>query len=103
MIGYIGQGSESPLLHQDVFYSNFSINLISSSFNILKNRKWRIYFFTNIVEKINNKNFKGIEFDTFENKANSNKFKKLPQKWIKGTNAIGIITKSNKGLMLVVI
>ena len=45
-------------------------------------------------EKLNNKNFKGVEFDTFKNEAGSNKFKISPQKWIKETNAIGIISKS---------
>ena len=45
-------------------------------------------------EKLNNKNFKGVEFDTFENEAGSNKFKMSPQKWIRETNAIGIISKS---------
>lgn len=43
---------------------------------------------------MNNENFKGAEFDTFKNEARSNKFKISPQKWIKETNAIGIISKS---------
>src|SRR5574344_1351864 len=47
-------------------------------------------------ESINNENFKGVEFDTFKNEAGSNKFKISPQKWIKETNAIGIISKSGK-------
>ena len=45
-------------------------------------------------ESINNKDFKGVEFDTLKNEAGSNKFKISPQKWIKETNAIGIISKS---------
>ncbi len=45
-------------------------------------------------EKLNNKDFKGVEFDAFKNEAGSNKFKRSPQKWIKETNAIGIISKS---------
>ena len=45
-------------------------------------------------EKLNNENFKGVEFDTFKNEAGSNKFKISPQKWIKETNAIGIMSKS---------
>ena len=45
-------------------------------------------------ESIHNENFKGVEFDTFKNEAGSNKFKISPQKWIKATNAIGIISKS---------
>ena len=45
-------------------------------------------------ESINNNNFKRVEFDAFENEAGSNKFKVSPQKWVKETNAIGIISKS---------
>ena len=45
-------------------------------------------------ESLNNKNFKRGEFAPFENQAGSNKFKMSPQKWIRETNAIGIISKS---------
>ena len=45
-------------------------------------------------ESIHNENFKGVEFDTFKNEAGSNKFKISPQKWIRKTNAIGMISKS---------
>lgn len=45
-------------------------------------------------EKLNNKDFKGHEFTTFENSAGRNSFYMSPQKWIKETNAIGIISKS---------
>ena len=37
-------------------------------------------------EKLNNEDFKGVEFDAFKNEAGSNKFKISPQKWIKETN-----------------
>ena len=47
-------------------------------------------------ESIHNENFKGVEFDTFKNEAGSNKFKISPQKWIRETNAIGMISKSGK-------
>ena len=45
-------------------------------------------------EIINNENFKGVEFDTFKYEAGSYKFKMAPQKCIKETNAIGIISKA---------
>ena len=45
-------------------------------------------------ESIHNENFKGVEFDAFKNEAGSNKFKISPQKWIRETNAIGMISKS---------
>lgn len=45
-------------------------------------------------EKLNNEKFKGHEFTTFENLAGKNSFYMSPQKWIKGTNAVGLISKS---------
>ena len=45
-------------------------------------------------EKLNNENFKGHEFTTFENLAGKNSFYMSPQKWIKGTNVVGLISKS---------
>lgn len=45
-------------------------------------------------EQLNNENFKGHEFETFENQAGKNSFYMSPQKWIKETNAVSIISKS---------
>ena len=45
-------------------------------------------------EQLNNENFKGHEFETFENQAGKNSFYMSPQKWIKETNSVGIISKS---------
>lgn len=45
-------------------------------------------------EQLNNENFKGHEFETFENEAGKNSFYMSPQKWIKEANAVGIISKS---------
>ncbi len=45
-------------------------------------------------EQINNDKFKGVEFDAFKSESGSNKFKISPQKWIRETNARGIISKS---------
>ncbi|MBA4336625.1 DNA-binding protein [bacterium] len=52
--------------------------------------------FLGLWEKINNPDFKGVEFDPFKNEAGSNSFVLSPQKWIEKTNAIGIISKSGK-------
>lgn len=60
--------------------------------NWMRNKDVILYL--GLWESINNENFKGVEFDTFKNEAGSNKFKISPQKWIKETNAIGIISKS---------
>lgn len=61
--------------------------------NWMRNKDVILYL--GLWEKINNENFKGVEFDTFKNEAGSNKFKISPQKWIKETSAIGIISKSD--------
>lgn len=50
--------------------------------------------FLGLWEQMNNPNFKGVEFDSFRNEAGSNAFTMSPQKWIKSTNAVGIISKS---------
>ena len=55
-----------------------------------------VILYLGLWESINNKNFKGGEFDTFKNEAGSNKFKMSPQKWIRETNAIGMISKSGR-------
>lgn len=57
-------------------------------------RNKNVISYLGLWEKINNIDFKGIEFTTFENEAGKNSFYLSPQKWIKETNAIGIISKS---------
>ena len=47
-------------------------------------------------EMIHNINFKRTEFDTFKNQAGSNTFIMSPEKWIKGTGAIGITVKRGR-------
>jgi len=47
-------------------------------------------------EQLNNSNFKPIEFEGFKNESGSNAFVLTPQKWIKSTNAIGLISKSGR-------
>lgn len=60
--------------------------------NRMRNKDVIVYL--GLWEQLNNENFKGVEFDALKNEAGSNKFKISPQKWIKETNAIGIISKS---------
>ena len=62
--------------------------------NWMRNKDVILYL--GLWETLNNENFKGVEFDAFKNEAGSNKFKISPQKWIKETNAIGIISKSGR-------
>jgi hypothetical protein len=52
--------------------------------------------FLGIWEKLNNPNFKPIEFDGFKNQAGSNSFSLTPKRWIESVDATGIITKSGR-------
>lgn len=52
--------------------------------------------FIGLWESLNNPNFKHVEFDTFRKQAGLNSFNLTPKKWIEGTNAIGIISKSGR-------
>lgn len=59
-------------------------------------RSKEVISYLGLWESINNENFKGGEFATFKSEAGSNRFKMSPQKWIKETKAIGIISKSGR-------
>ncbi len=63
--------------------------------NWLRNRS--TIEFLGLWEKINNKNFKGVEFDPLLRQAGSNSFTLSPSKWILKTNAVGIISKTGRG------
>lgn len=52
--------------------------------------------FLGLWERINNPEFKLVEFYQFRNQAGTNSFVLSPQKWIESTNAEGIISKSGK-------
>ncbi len=53
-----------------------------------------VILYLGLWERLNNEKFKGHEFETFEAEAGKNSFYNLPQKLIKQTNAIGIVSKS---------
>jgi len=57
-------------------------------------RNKNVISYLGLWESMNNESFKGHEFTTFENMAGKNSFYMSPQKWIKETNAIGIVSKS---------
>jgi len=63
--------------------------------NWLRNRS--TIEFLGLWEKINNPQFKGVEFDSFLYEAGSNSFSLSPSKWIESTNAIGLISKQGRG------
>ena len=48
-------------------------------------------------ERINNSNFKGVEFDAFRMESGLNSFVLSPQKWIEKTGALGLISRSGNG------
>lgn len=52
--------------------------------------------FLGLWEKINNPNFKLVEFDGFRNEAGTNAFTMSPKKWIEETNAVGLTSTSGR-------
>jgi len=52
--------------------------------------------FLGLWERINNPDFKGVEFDPLKNAAGSNSFTLSPNKWIETTGAIGIKSTSGR-------
>ena len=52
--------------------------------------------FLALWEQMHNLNLKGVEIDSFKAEAGTHFFTMSPQRWIKETNAIGIISKSGK-------
>lgn len=53
--------------------------------------------FLGLWEKLNNPDFKPLEFEGFARNAGRNAFTMSPKKWIDATGAIGILTKSGHG------
>ena len=62
--------------------------------NWLRNRS--TIEFLGLWERMNNPEFKLVEFDQFRIESGSNAFVLSPQKWISSTNAIGIQSKSGR-------
>ena len=52
--------------------------------------------FLGLWEQLNNQNFNYIEFEAIKHEAGSNSFALTPKKWIKETNACGIISKQGR-------
>ena len=50
-----------------------------------------------IWERLNNLEFKPIEFDRFLHEAGANAFTLSPTKWVTATNAVGIFVKNGRG------
>jgi hypothetical protein len=59
-------------------------------------RNYSTIEFLGIWEKINNPNFKPIEFEGFKNAAGSNSFSLTPTRWINAVDAIGLISRSGR-------
>ncbi len=52
--------------------------------------------FLGLWEALHNSNFKPLEFEGFRNQAGLNAFTMSPSKWIKGVDAIGIVSKAGR-------
>ncbi len=63
--------------------------------NWLRNRS--TIEFLGLWERINNPDFKGVEFDSFLFESGNNSFTLSPSKWIESTYAIGIISRQGRG------
>ena len=47
-------------------------------------------------ESLHNPNFKRVQMHTFKNQVGLNRFVMTPEKWINGTNAVGIVSKRGR-------
>ncbi len=67
-------------------------------YDVIKNwlRSRSTIDFLGLWEKLNNENFKPVEFDRFRNEAGNNYFVLSPKKWIETTNAIGMTVSSGR-------
>ena len=52
--------------------------------------------FLGLWEELHNPSFNRVQFDAFKNDAGANRFVMTPSKWIEGTGAIGIVSKSGR-------
>jgi KilA-N domain len=52
--------------------------------------------FIGLWEQFNNPDFNSIEFDGIKNMSGSNSFSLTPKRWIKATNAVGIVSKTGR-------
>ena len=59
-------------------------------------RNFNTIEYLGIWERLNNQNFKPLEFEGFLKDAGSNSFTLSPKKWISSTDAIGVIVKVGK-------
>lgn len=71
---------------------------LDSPADVIKNwlRSRSTLEYLGLWEQLNNPDFKLVDFDQFLSQAGANAFVMSPQKWISGTNAIGLISKSGR-------
>ena len=71
---------------------------VSETDDVIKNwlRNRSTIEFLGLWEKLNNSTFNPVAFDGFRTNAGSNNFVLSPSKWIKHTNAKGLVTKSGR-------
>jgi hypothetical protein len=88
-------------LHQDDYISLTDIaryRSLAETDDIIKNwlRNRGTIEFLGLWEKVNNPSFKPVEFDGFRNEAGSNTFVMSVNKWVRATNAIGILSRPGR-------
>jgi len=93
-VGVISKNQEDYISLTDIA----KYRSIETPADIVKNwmRSRSTIEFLGLWERLNNPDFKLVEFDQFKNEAGDNYFVLSPQRWIKTTNAIGIISKSGR-------
>ncbi len=93
-VSFIKRTNEDYVSLTDIAKYRNAIEPFSIINNWMRNRS--TIEFIGLWEILNNPDFKPIEFDRFKSEAGSNYFVLSPQRWIKATNAIGIISKSGR-------
>lgn len=91
-ISLLGKNTNYISLTDIARYKNEDTNAVIASW--LRNRN--TIEFLGTWEKMNNPNFKPLEFEGFRKEAGLNGFVLSPKKWADTTNAIGIISKSGR-------
>lgn len=93
-ITIVGKEKDDFISLTDIAKYRNSIEPFSIINNWMRNRS--TIEFIGLWEKLNNPDFKPIDFERFRNEAGSNYFVLSPQRWISATNAKGLISKSGR-------
>ncbi|QTU82873.1 KilA-N domain-containing protein [Carnobacteriaceae bacterium zg-C25] len=102
MVKIVANGNEISILNKDSDYISLTdiakYKNTDNPADIIKNwlRNRNTLEFLGTWEKMNNPNFKLVEFDGFRSQAGLNSFIMTPKKWIENTGAVGIKSSSGR-------